>query len=61
MVGAIGRTVRWEDGAGWVHVFGENWRAVGPDDLAADRRVRVEGKDGLTLTVAPLDEHEETS
>jgi membrane-bound serine protease (ClpP class) len=59
MVGEIGRIESWKGSRGWVHVAGENWRAVGPHDLNPGRRARVERMEGLTLTVAPVDEPEE--
>ncbi|HUF79895.1 MAG TPA: nodulation protein NfeD [Burkholderiales bacterium] len=41
------------EGEGWVRVRGESWRALAPGPLAAGRKVRVTGIDGLTLKVEP--------
>ncbi|WP_157779334.1 NfeD family protein, partial [Burkholderia thailandensis] len=35
-------------------VHGERWRVASATPIAAGRRVRVTGRSGLTLTVAPL-------
>ncbi|KVQ56741.1 NfeD family protein [Burkholderia territorii] len=40
--------------AGWARVHGERWRVASSTPLAAGCRVRVTGRHGLTLTVAPL-------
>ncbi|AOI76431.1 NfeD family protein [Burkholderia sp. NRF60-BP8] len=40
--------------AGWALVHGERWRVASRTPLAAGCRVRVTGRHGLTLTVAPL-------
>ncbi|RQS19486.1 nodulation protein NfeD [Burkholderia sp. Bp8992] len=40
--------------AGWALVHGERWRVASSAPLAAGCRVRVTGRQGLTLTVAPL-------
>ncbi|ABX17338.1 NfeD family protein [Burkholderia multivorans] len=40
--------------AGWARVHGERWRVACSAPLAAGCRVRVTGRQGLTLTVAPL-------
>lgn len=40
--------------AGWALVHGERWRVASSAPLAAGHRVRVTGRHGLTLTVAPL-------
>ncbi|WP_175921695.1 NfeD family protein [Burkholderia latens] len=40
--------------AGWARVHGERWRVASSTPLAAGCRVRVTGRQGLTLTVAPL-------
>ncbi|NTX26047.1 nodulation protein NfeD, partial [Burkholderia pyrrocinia] len=39
---------------GWVRVHGERWRVASSVPLAAGCRVRVTGRQGLLLTVAPL-------
>ncbi|WP_179402313.1 NfeD family protein [Burkholderia guangdongensis] len=40
--------------AGWARVHGERWRVACDAPLAAGCRVRVTGRSGLMLTVAPL-------
>ncbi|AKM03296.1 NfeD family protein [Burkholderia pyrrocinia] len=40
--------------AGWARVHGERWRVASSVPLAAGCRVRVTGRQGLMLTVAPL-------
>ncbi|WP_323119966.1 NfeD family protein [Burkholderia alba] len=40
--------------AGWALVHGERWRVASTAPVAAGHRVRVTGRHGLTLTVAPL-------
>ncbi|WP_366919946.1 NfeD family protein, partial [Burkholderia cepacia] len=40
--------------AGWARVHGERWRVASSAPLAAGCRVRVTGRQGLLLTVAPL-------
>jgi membrane-bound serine protease (ClpP class) len=41
---------------GWARVLGERWQVACDSPLAAGRRVRVTGRSGLKLTVAPLNE-----
>jgi membrane-bound serine protease (ClpP class) len=38
---------------GWVRARGELWRSVSSSPVAADQRVEVQGRDGLTLIVQP--------
>lgn len=45
------RVLDWEGTGGHVLAEGERWRAVGPAGLAPGERVRIESRDGLTLTV----------
>ncbi|TCP13101.1 membrane-bound serine protease (ClpP class) [Crenobacter luteus] len=45
-----------EDGFGWASVQGERWRVRSERPLPPGTPVRVTGRDGLTLTVAPLDD-----
>ncbi|GBD44370.1 hypothetical protein HRbin40_01856 [bacterium HR40] len=49
------RVLEWQDGRGTVLFEGERWAARGPRLLAAGQDVRVVGRDGLVLEVAPLD------
>lgn len=53
MIGARGRVLDWKDGAGHVYVHSERWNAVGPQALDEGATVRIEGVDGLRLTVLP--------
>lgn len=55
MIGALGRVEADFSGEGWVHVHGENWRAVCPTPLAKGARVRVTGLEGLVLRVEPAE------
>jgi len=59
--GQVGRVVAWQGDHGTLHVAGENWRAVGPRDLHAGQFARVERREGLTLTVNPVEDHEEST
>ncbi len=61
MVGQTGRVVKWEGDHGTLHIAGENWHAVGPRDLAPGQSARVERMEGLTLTVAPVSESQEST
>jgi membrane-bound serine protease (ClpP class) len=51
MIGAAGKIKSWSDGAGYVIVHGEVWKAVSPEALTAGEDVTVAGRDGLTLDV----------
>jgi membrane-bound serine protease (ClpP class) len=53
MIGLAGiaRTAIVADGAGWVEVQGERWRATSREPLGEGERVRVAGVSGLTLEV----------
>jgi membrane-bound serine protease (ClpP class) len=53
MLGLEAQVIDWSAGTGHVFAAGERWNAVGPADLRLGERVRVEGIDGLTLTVTP--------
>ena len=57
--GQIGRVVAWQGDRGTVHVAGENWHAMGPSELAPGAPARVERREGLTLTVAAVDQPQE--
>ncbi len=41
---------------GWARVRGERWRVCGATPIATGARIRVTGRHGLTLTVAPIEE-----
>jgi membrane-bound serine protease (ClpP class) len=51
LIGAEGETVAWDGDEGRVRVQGEIWRARSPAPLAAGKRVKVVGRDGLALRV----------
>lgn len=53
MVGAEGEVLSWSGGHGTVHIHGERWQARGDAELPPGARVRVRGRDGLTLSVEP--------
>jgi len=59
MLGSIGVMLESDGGSGWARVHGERWRvqATGTGGLpGAGERVRVVTRDGLTLTVEPLED-----
>ena len=47
-----GEVVSWDAGEGRVRVHGESWAARSDSDLAKGEKVRVAGREGLTLIVA---------
>jgi membrane-bound serine protease (ClpP class) len=51
LIGAEGEAVFWDGREGRVRVAGEIWRANSDSPLAAGRRVKVLGRDGLVLRV----------
>jgi membrane-bound serine protease (ClpP class) len=53
MIGSAGEVLTWSETHGEVHVHGEHWRARSAGLLKPGQRVRVIGRDGLTLTVEP--------
>ncbi|MCD2516208.1 nodulation protein NfeD [Massilia sp. G4R7] len=57
MVGMLATVERIGDSSGheaWVHVEGESWRALSSAVLVPGQAVRVLGRSGLTLEVAPI-------
>ena len=52
MLNLEGEVVSWDAGEGRVHVHGESWAARSDSDLAKGEKVRVAGREGLTLIVA---------
>lgn len=57
MLGATGTVMGDDSSRAWVH--GESWRIRADRPLRAGERVRVAGRDGLTLWVQPLDREKE--
>lgn len=55
LIGARGRVLDWEDGAGHVFVFSERWSAMGPQDLLPGALVEVDAVEGLCLSVSATD------
>lgn len=56
-VGGTGRTidkVTWEE-EGYIHFHGELWKARSKIPIKKDQKVRVIGKEDLTLIIEPLD------
>ncbi|MGI9425833.1 MAG: NfeD family protein [Hyphomicrobiaceae bacterium] len=51
LVGLKGEVVSWNAGVGKVHVHGEEWTARSNADLAKGSKIRVTGREGLTLIV----------
>jgi membrane-bound ClpP family serine protease len=56
MVGTTGRAVEDLRPIGRVRVRGEVWRATSVEEIEAGARIRVTGRDRLTLLVEPADE-----
>jgi membrane-bound serine protease (ClpP class) len=44
---------------GWVYITGERWHALSERPIRAGQRIRVLGRDGLTVRVEPMDSTEE--
>lgn len=55
LVGSIGTVERWEGEVGAIHLGGEVWNARSPQPLVQGAPVRVVGREGLTLTVEPVE------
>ena len=53
LIGAEGEAVSWDGAEGRVRVQGEIWRARADAPLAAGKRVKIVGRDGLALRVEP--------
>ena len=53
LIGAEGEAVSWDGAEGRVRVQGEIWRARADAPLAAGKRVKIVGRDGLVLRVEP--------
>jgi len=54
LIGAEGETVAWDGDQGRVRVAGEIWRASATFPLAAGKRIKVVGRDGLALRVEAM-------
>jgi membrane-bound serine protease (ClpP class) len=55
LIGSIGVTMEDVQGEGWARVRSEQWRVQSAVPLKRGQNVRVTGRDGLVLTVAPLE------
>ncbi len=53
LIGASGEIVEHAQGQWWARVHGENWQVRSQADLQRGQRVRVVGRDALTLIVEP--------
>ncbi len=53
LLGARGEALGAFADQGWVHVHSENWQARTRERLVRGQRIRVTGRDGLTLLVEP--------
>lgn len=54
MLHSTGVMVADSDGEGWAHVNGEQWRVRASEPLRRGQQVRVTGRQGLVLTVTPI-------
>jgi membrane-bound serine protease (ClpP class) len=54
LIGAEGETIAWDGDEGRIRVQGEIWRARAASPLAAGKRVKVIGRDGLALRVEAM-------
>jgi membrane-bound serine protease (ClpP class) len=55
LIGSLGVTLEDVQTEGWARVRSEQWRVQSPVPLKRGQNVRVTGRDGLVLTVAPLE------
>ena len=53
MIGSRGEVVEWTGTSGRVHIHGETWSARAERPFQTKEKVRVVGRDGLTLIVEP--------
>lgn len=56
VLGATTQVLAYANGQGWVHLHGENWQVASSVPLRQGQLVRVTGRKGLLLQVAPIDE-----
>ncbi|HTR59704.1 MAG TPA: nodulation protein NfeD [Casimicrobiaceae bacterium] len=54
LIGSVGVTLEDVQTEGWARVRSEQWRVQSPVPLKRGQNVRVTGREGLVLTVAPL-------
>ena len=54
LIGSVGVVIDDAEGEGWVRVHSERWRARSREPLHTGESVRVTGREGLVLTVAPI-------
>ena len=59
LIGSMGVTLEDVQTEGWARVRSEQWRVQSPVPLKRGQNVRVTGRDGLVLTVAPLERADE--
>lgn len=55
LIGAVGVALEDVQAEGWARVHSEQWRVQSPVPLKRGQNVRVTGRQGLVLTVAPLE------
>ena len=55
LIGSTGVMLDDSDDEGWARVHSEQWRVRTPVPLKRGQQVRVTGREGLVLTVVPLD------
>ncbi|WP_137391797.1 NfeD family protein [Rhodoligotrophos defluvii] len=53
IIGAKGEVRAWSHASGLVHIAGEQWQARASKPLSPGQKIRVTGRDGLTLIVEP--------
>ncbi|HVL76948.1 MAG TPA: nodulation protein NfeD [Noviherbaspirillum sp.] len=56
LIGSIAEVIDPTPDHGWVTLHGETWRAHSEAPLRREQKVRVTGRDGLVLEVAPIDQ-----
>jgi len=59
LIGSVGVTLEDVQTEGWARVRSEQWRVQSEVPLRRGQNVRVTGRDGLVLTVAPLEQANE--
>ena len=56
LIGSIGVALEDVEREGWARIRSEQWRVQSPVPLKRGQGVRVTARNGLVLTVTPLDE-----